>query len=97
MSAGEVAIWSAYAARSSETGRKPQDTPTDSMQALRAVSMSTAESPAYNTSRFGVGCSLSAANTIDGSGFVERPGISPSAATNGISGKQWFMIFVTAA
>lgn len=45
ISEGELTILSANAFLNSEMGRKPQLTPTDSTQALLAVSISTPESP----------------------------------------------------
>lgn len=45
ISAGVDTMWSAYALRKCDTGLNPHVTPTDSVPARRAVSMSTAESP----------------------------------------------------
>ena len=70
MSSGESTMWSAPALDNSERVLKPQDTPTLSMPARCAVSISTALSPAYSTLSLGVGWALRAMNIIDGSGLT---------------------------
>lgn len=83
------ATWSAWLSISSSRGRKPQVTPQDSTQARRAVSMSTPESPTYNTSAFDVGDFVRISKTIDGSGLTGIPSFCPSMAAQGMPGKKW--------
>ena len=70
ISSGELMMWSALNERNSLSGLNPHVTPTDSMHARRAVSISTPESPTYRISLLGVGDWSNMLKMIDGSGFV---------------------------
>ena len=96
MSSGESTTWSAPAPASSERVRNPHDTPTLSMPARCAVSMSTALSPTYSTLSLDVGWALSAMNTIDGSGLTGTFSWCPSMAAHGSCPKKWLIKWVTA-
>ena len=73
ISAGLLTMCPAWYSTNSFSGRNPHVTPTESMQARRAVSMSTPESPTYKESALRSFAWANIENTIDGSGLTGMP------------------------